>query len=77
MPPNSELMPNQTSNDAVEITALSKVIKEAVTPFAESQKYVAQEVTQQTEIISTAKLKQFLGYLRTQFLHHHPSQKFA
>jgi len=41
--------------------ALSEVIKGAITPFAESQKVVAEETTKQTEIISNAKLKMFWG----------------
>ena len=47
--------------EAVEISALSAMIKEAVTPFAESQSVVAQEATKQTEIVARVRLKMFLG----------------
>lgn len=49
------------SIDVVQISALSEAFKGAITPLAESQKYIAQETTRQTEIISDAKLKMFWG----------------
>lgn len=47
--------------DVVALSALSDLVKSAVTPFAESQTVVAQETTKQTEIIAGTKLKMFWG----------------
>ena len=61
MPDSTKIIEVDHSKDVVEISALSEIIKGAVTPFAESQAVAAREGTKQTEIIAGAKLRMFWG----------------
>lgn len=61
MSTEAQLVEAKHSSDVVEMSALSELIKGAVTPFAESQTVAAQEATKQTEIIASTKLKMFWG----------------
>lgn len=61
MQTEAQLVESKHSTDVVEMSALSELVKNAVTPFAESQTVVAQETTKQTEIIANTKLRMFWG----------------
>lgn len=56
-----QLIEAKHADDVVAMSALSDLVKSAVTPFAESQTVVAQEATKQTEIVASTKLKMFWG----------------